>query len=263
LRLAGRDKEDIKRWDADKEDFEDSIPSWRNETEIPQTLEKLDAKEEDIILDLGCGSGRLMRRFVAKCKLAVGIDFSLDSLFVLKKRLDSMGLNNFELVQAAVAALPLKDNIFNKILCVSLLQMIPGFKCRIEVLRDMQRVLKINGELVISVMNYTIARRLLKFMGRSKPQEALIGKEGIIKGGPGLKYEVYYYNFSAPEFKRLLNKYFSIDELSGIVNRIPKVSKFIGKKAIELDLFLGKTPLSYLFGLLLLAKCKKRQESLQ
>jgi ubiquinone/menaquinone biosynthesis C-methylase UbiE len=107
-----------------------------------------------LILDNGCGIG-YSADFLAKEKM-IGIDISKGMIEKAKKRTN-------RLVCADSQRLPFKNETFEVIFCRSLLHHLPNPQ---DGVREMKRVLKMNGELIISepiqsILNI-IPRRIAK-----------------------------------------------------------------------------------------------------
>jgi uncharacterized protein YbaR (Trm112 family) len=74
--------------------------------EIPVTLAQLNLRSEDVLLEAGCGTGRMTTTFAARCKTLLAADFSFESLRVCRRKVEASGLKNVDWVQADVCALP-------------------------------------------------------------------------------------------------------------------------------------------------------------
>ena len=99
-----------------------------------QYLREQDAKIEDIlnnikfgsneiVLDLGCGTGFLFQHIAKKVGLLVGIELSSEALREAKKRTKNMP--NIVLVRADADYTPFPDRIFDKVFAITLLQNMP------------------------------------------------------------------------------------------------------------------------------------------
>jgi ubiquinone/menaquinone biosynthesis C-methylase UbiE len=82
--------------------------------EINYVLKKI--HHDDIILELGCGYGRILPALTQKAKLVVGIDTSLQSLSLAKKLI---GKNRkCVLLRMDAVHLAFVDKIFNVVVCI-------------------------------------------------------------------------------------------------------------------------------------------------
>ncbi|TFH65168.1 MAG: class I SAM-dependent methyltransferase, partial [Candidatus Zixiibacteriota bacterium] len=84
------------------------------EAEIAFVLERI--HPSDIVLELGCGYGRVLERLADKARLAVGIDTSEASLRVASKNFES--IRNIRLLQMNAAMLAFADKSFDLVVCV-------------------------------------------------------------------------------------------------------------------------------------------------
>ena len=103
----------------------------------------LEPKFDDSILDVGCGDGYQTSYIVGRVSYVVGVDISLENLKEAKKRLMSG-----DVVCASSEKLPFQSQIFDKIICLELLE---HLKNPNKTLREIELVLKRSGILVVSV----------------------------------------------------------------------------------------------------------------
>jgi len=66
-------------------------------------------KGTSLCLDAGCGTGLSTMALSARCKVVVAVDYSLDSLKIMKRK----GLQNVIAVQADLTSLPFKESVFD------------------------------------------------------------------------------------------------------------------------------------------------------
>jgi SAM-dependent methyltransferase len=101
----------------------------------------------DVIIELGCGYGRVLGPLAAKCRLAVGADTSLASLALAREELASR--RNVRLVQGDAARLGIRDNAVDVVACVqngiSAFHVDPG-----ELVAEAVRVTKAGGRVLFS-----------------------------------------------------------------------------------------------------------------
>jgi ubiquinone/menaquinone biosynthesis C-methylase UbiE len=114
--------------------------------EFKTLLRWLRPQNDDYILDIGCGTGNYDYFISNKCKCLIGIDIKHKAIkrakdFISRQR-------NCKFLVCDAHFLPFMNNTFEKI--VSLCS-VEHFKCDIIALHEMNRVLKNNGILVLSV----------------------------------------------------------------------------------------------------------------
>ena len=126
--------------------------------EWPNMLEWLDPKEGERILDVACGGGALSLKIAGKGCGVYGVDISEDAINSAKRLAEREKIAcEFEIGSAEV--LPYPDGYFDKVICSSSLE---HFKDDIKALKEMHRVLKPNGGVVLTTdsFNYPISEEL-------------------------------------------------------------------------------------------------------
>lgn len=114
--------------------------------ELLKTLcNKLDVKTGDLILDVGSGTGNLAILLKERGARVIGIDFSQVGLECHKRKDITAEVICCDIVQQ----LPFQDNYFDRIVSNNVLYTIHPEK-RIEVMKELHRVLKPEGKIVIS-----------------------------------------------------------------------------------------------------------------
>ncbi len=97
------------------------------------------------ILDAGCGNGRHLRLVENRCKLAVGLDFSKKLLELARKKVMA------SFVCGDVVRLPFKNESFHIVILVAVLHHLPTQESRLDCLKELRRVLKHGGKILLSV----------------------------------------------------------------------------------------------------------------
>lgn len=127
-------------------------------------------KKGERILDLGCGNGRLFE--IKNDAEYFGVDTSSKMIEIAKK---SYPQGKFFVTSPL--SLPFQDQFFNKVFCLSVFHHIPSFKYRMQFLKEIKRVLKKDGVLILSVWNLLPKKKtkwlllkytILKLIGKSK-----------------------------------------------------------------------------------------------
>ena len=117
--------------------------------EKPWYLENI--KADDIVLDLGCGNGQHSLKAAKRCKKVVGVDYNQRQLKIAQKSAKDKKIKNIEFLKLDLEKkLAFKKNIFDKILCLDILE---HLKKRKQFLSEIKRVLKPGGIVFISVPN--------------------------------------------------------------------------------------------------------------
>lgn len=102
--------------------------------------------EKDKVLDLGCGNGRFYPAFEKRKADYYGIDFSSNLIEIAKEKYP---LGNFSTGDAF--DLKFENEFFDKIYSIAVLHHIPGEELRIKFLKEVIRVLKEQGLLILTV----------------------------------------------------------------------------------------------------------------
>ena len=112
-------------------------------------LASLALSPDDVLLDLGCGTGAAVRMAAATVRRAVGLDLS--PRMIEEARSLAAGLDNVEFCVGDVSEpLPFADGAFTAIACSSAFHHFPK---PVETVAEMSRVLGPGGRLVIADAN--------------------------------------------------------------------------------------------------------------
>jgi len=127
----------------------------------------------NLALDLGCGTGQYAILMEQMGFTVIGVDFSKAMLLVAKsKKSKSRRSNPLQLVRSECSKLPFKDGLFDVIVCISVLDLIPLYN---KLLNESYRVLKYGGKLILCIDSLwspsqicTVVRELLHRRKNSK-----------------------------------------------------------------------------------------------
>jgi tRNA (uracil-5-)-methyltransferase TRM9 len=101
------------------------------------------------ILDVGCGSGRNFSSFSPDVEI-YGVDFSKNLLNYARQNAKKLN-KNVKLKKMKNEIIPYHDNYFNYALCTAVLHCIDSKKKRQKLIKEIYRVLKPEGEVLITV----------------------------------------------------------------------------------------------------------------
>ena len=123
------------------------ISSWDyiNNSEIRAVHELLDFTKDSPMLEVGCGTGRLILPIEDKMTI-YGLDFSRSFLEKLRKN-----TKKIQLVEGSAENLPFNSQSLNSVLCVRVIQHLSPRQQQ-AVIKEIARVLKPGGSLVM--LNY-------------------------------------------------------------------------------------------------------------
>ncbi len=174
------------------------------EAEITFVLTKI--KPNDIVLDLGCGYGRVSIRLLEKAKKVVGIDISKDNIQLANELVGNNEHCDFYTMDAA--KLKFDDNTFDKVICVQ--NGISAFKVNpLKLVEESIRVAKKGGTILFSSYSEKFWDERLQWF-QIQAYHKLIGeidynltKNGVISCKDGFTAITY----SAEEFLELASNF--------------------------------------------------------
>lgn len=174
----------------------------------PETEElKKYVEEEEKVLDLGCGTGRLYEIFKDKKIDYIGVDFSEN---LIAKAKEEYG-DHFKI--ADILILPFSSDYFDSIWSIAVFHHIPSKELRMRALSEIKRVLKPNGRVIMTCWKI----------------ESFFRKDIFI---PFHGKKRYYHAFTKRELRNLFKKSgFEIEELRFLKRNNKKLNiLIIGKK---------------------------------
>ena len=115
------------------------------EAEVDHIMQKI--RPGDMVLELGCGYGRILPRLAQKARLVIGIDLSLGSLMLGREMLS--GIPNTLLLNMDAVQLGFRDRVFDRVICIQ--NGISAFRVnQKDLIRESIRVAKPGGTLLFS-----------------------------------------------------------------------------------------------------------------
>ena len=123
----------------------DSQYSEEQEAKITTIKQNMSLKNNSAVLDLGCGSGLLIKHFAHKTQLYIGTDISRELLKHAKKKANPFP--NATLIQADADNLPFPNETFDTVFAVTLLQNTPHPN---TTLNEIYRVSKTKASIIIT-----------------------------------------------------------------------------------------------------------------
>lgn len=216
----------------------------KNRLEIPPCLRAMSPEASDVVVELGCGTGRLTLQYLPHVDRTIAMDFSLASLISLQKRIPVELQDRILLVHGDITAPPLATKQFSKAVSFQVLEHLPSPEGRQLALRKAAGLLKPGGSLVCTVYNWS----------EEKKQDASRGvgdntqKEGFHDTG------VFYFNFEEHDLRQLFAAGgLEVDLLAGI--RIPiRGARLLGPLVVPLNRLLERTRFGIRRGHLLLGR---------
>ncbi|MDP3244492.1 MAG: methyltransferase domain-containing protein [bacterium] len=144
----------------------------------------------DRVLDAGCGNGRLMDLFAGRRIDYTGVDNTEAFIQIARERCRRQDFK-CQIIFGDILNLPFEEEEFNAVACVAVLHHVPGEKLRQQALKEIQRVLKPGGILLLTAWNlwqprylsYVLKYNIKKMFGQSSYDlnDAFIPFHGEVK----------------------------------------------------------------------------------
>jgi len=174
---------------------------------IKRMRQMLTLDRSDRVLEVGCGAGNILERMVPGGHL-FGIDLSSKLLDKARKRCGGQA----GLLAAKAEELPFKAGSFNKVLCTEVIEhlLLPE-----ECLAEIERVATEDATIVITTTNEVFLNRLKSLFWKFGLQKIIFRGDGY-KPEKRMDDEWHLQAFDTESFKRLLRKYFHLNQISFI-----------------------------------------------
>lgn len=168
--------------------------------EIPLTLRYLSLEPDMLLLEGGCGTGRMTAAFAARVRGMVCVDFSAQSLQAARAKLSPEGAARVLFLQADLSRLPLAGDAFDRVGSFQVLEHIPTPDARRRAVAELARVVKPRthgGRLALSAYRW------------GPPLSWGGAKEGHHDGG------IYFYRATWDELSALIAPHLIIRQRTG------------------------------------------------
>lgn len=179
---------------------------------IKKLIELAEIKNNDKVIEVGCGAGHILERIIAG-KL-YGIDISEIQIKRAREKLGS----KVELLKAPAEKIPFEDNFFDKILCSEVIEHVLE---PVPILIEMKRILKDDGILSLTIPNENLinfTKRALKKTGLMRILEPK--KSGWDLASKNNLDEWHLHEYNLELIKKQVQGIFKIDRICKIPNPI-------------------------------------------
>ena len=143
--MPAKDTEAITKWyDALSKNYDELYGEEQNKKHT-QVLQVIGKREFDTIVDVGCGTGKLLELIAPRTKLALGIDLSIQMLTKGKQGSTSLGI---QWIRADASHLPFQDRIADGVTSVSMTESGPVLD---EHFSEISRIATENALMVMTI----------------------------------------------------------------------------------------------------------------
>lgn len=131
-------------------EYDEQMQKIRNpEKRAEDIIDRLLINDNDIVVDLGCGTGVLTVEFAKKCRSVIGVDTSSTMLEIALKNTKHENVSNVSFVNAGFLSYNHEGELADKILTSGAFHHLPDF-WKVIALQRMNEMLKSDGILFIS-----------------------------------------------------------------------------------------------------------------
>jgi SAM-dependent methyltransferase len=227
-------QEEQRTRDLNAGQYEAHFEKWENEIESRTLFEHAEAFVNKVVLELGCGTGRITRMLAPVSQCVLAADFSEGSLELLAASLQDE--TNVGLIWTDATQLRLRPKSCDAVISIQLLEHIPEQQQRIKFVRCAHLSLREGGVLLLSAYYYNGMRRILRR-----------GQNGTHPGG------IFYHRFSMAELQEQLRHGFHV-QITKPIQMDRRVAKLIQPITSSLTSMMEHSFLAQLFGRLLFVK---------
>lgn len=191
--------------------------------DYPKYIEKelIDITKDKIVLDAGCGSGKFLSAIEKVAHTLYGVDVSLEQINIAKAKVK----NKENIICTDLVKLTFEDNKFDIIYSSWVLGTIIDIEKRNEVLKELKRVLKPNGKIILIENN--IGGYFERMRDRYPNKEKTLKYNNWILGNEFKKYKEFtsYFRFKNEElakatFEKIYGKKISLLATKQIEHKI-------------------------------------------
>ncbi len=178
---------------------------------IVKELKLLNKLSNKVVLDAGCEEGYIALKLIEKDAKVIALDICEPAILKFKEKLRKLKKEkDVKLVIAPIQKTTLKDNSVDAVVCSEVIEHAPYLN---KTMKEMERVLKPGGILIITFPNEKIRKHLYPFIK-------------IFGVDTGVEKDVTLYSYSLKDIVKACQKHFKILKVYSIPP-ILKITHFI------------------------------------
>ena len=216
--LSEQDHREREHRDRESSWYDAMFEGYTNAVEVPTGVRRI-GRPSGVILDAGCGTGRITEALVPLGQPIVAVDYSEACLRLMMKRTAGAPVLA---VQSDLRALPLRPEVIAATTCIEVYAQLRQDDRR-RLLVELSRVMRPGGVLSMSAYNYNLIFKAWQLRGNAGAREG----EHMLGG------DYYYVRLTRDEFRRELEAVFDVEDIAGIRN-IPARSISQGMRKVGL-----------------------------
>lgn len=137
------------------DDYDNQHTRFRNyKTEAEKISQALGIKENDVILDMGCGSGEISIELSEKCKKIYAVDISPQMIDLCKNKISKNGINNITPICAGLLTYQHNAELVDAVISNVVMHHLPDF-WKMIALKNIYNILKSDGRFFLFDIVFT------------------------------------------------------------------------------------------------------------
>jgi len=195
------------------------------------------------VLDLGCANGRLLKLLEKHKVVYTGVDENATFIKAASEYAKSLPGISATFIKADLRELPLDNRVFDRVFCIASLHHIPSSEYQLQALREMFRVLKPGGLLLMTNWELASQSRYIK-----KRDKLRIDHPELFQGLDDADFVItwkwsmgdttiyrYYHSFSELELRVLLESAgFSVEGVHASTGALNTLGKRVKRNIITI-----------------------------